>query len=92
MSGLSFSTIFVRMCSPEVDDGGILIAEYESGSLSIYDMDGDGDPIPGTRRLFVQDLDYPAGTTFDPQTGDLLFCTAGGTDRITAIRGFVRPL
>jgi len=82
-----------------IDDAGnpgfsvdsLLIAEYSAGNIAAYDLDANGDPIFATRRDFITGLDGAEGAAIDPLTGDFLFSTFGGGDRIVRVEGFVPP-
>lgn len=67
---------------------GVLISEYSNGSIASYEVDGNGDPVPGTRRAFITGLSGAEGGARDPVTGDFLFSTFGGGDRVLVVRGF----
>jgi hypothetical protein len=67
---------------------GLLVSEYSAGSLAAYDVDANGDPIVLTRRPFVTGLTGAEGAFLDPLSGDFLFTTFGGGNRLVAIRGF----
>jgi hypothetical protein len=67
---------------------GLLVSEYSAGSLAAYDVDANGDPIVMTRRPFVTGLTGAEGAFLDPLSGDFLFTTFGGGNRLVAIRGF----
>jgi uncharacterized secreted protein with C-terminal beta-propeller domain len=41
----------------------VLISEYQGNVIAAYDVDGNGDPIPATRRLFVINLTDPTSPT-----------------------------
>jgi hypothetical protein len=68
-----------------------LQAEYEAGVVSTYQLDGNGDPMPATRQEFITGLTGAEGAAIDPVTGDFLFSTFGGGDRIIVVQGFVPP-
>jgi hypothetical protein len=82
-----------------IDDAGndgfdvdsLLISEYSSGSVAAYDLDAIGNPILATRRDFITGLSGAEGAVIDPLTGDFLFSTFGGGDRIVRVEGFVAP-
>ncbi|NJK33377.1 MAG: hypothetical protein HC927_13800 [Deltaproteobacteria bacterium] len=67
---------------------GLLVSEYSAGKLAAYDADGSGDPVVNTRRDFVTGLTGAEGAFLDPYSGDFLFTTFGGGNRLIAIRGF----
>ncbi len=66
----------------------VLVSEYSGGRIVSYEIDAIGDPIPSTRRIFMSGLGGAEGGTRDPVTGDFLFSTFGGGDRVLAVRGF----
>jgi hypothetical protein len=68
---------------------GLLVSEWTAGNLAAYDADDNGDPINNTRRDFVTGLTGAEGAFLDPLSGDFLFTTFGGGNRLIAIRGFV---
>lgn len=69
----------------------LLIAEWTDGNIAVYDLDANGDPVVSTRRDFITDLTGAEGAAIDPLTGDFLFSTFGGGDRIVRVDGFVPP-
>jgi hypothetical protein len=66
----------------------VLISEYSTGRVTAYETDANGDPIPSTQRVFMTGLGGAEGGTRDPVTGDFLFSTFGGGDRVLVVRGF----
>ena len=66
----------------------MLVSEFDAGEVAAYEIDANGDPVVDTRRTFVDGLTVAEGALLDPLTGDFLFSTFGGGDRIIAIRGF----
>ena len=84
--------VYVSMTSPLFGTPSILDSEFSDNVVDSYQVDGNGDPIVGTRRNFLSGLDGAEGATFDPLTGDFLFSTFGESqDRIVEVRGFDRP-
>jgi hypothetical protein len=69
----------------------VLISEYGSGKVGAYEIDANGDPIAGTRRDFLTGLSGAEGALIDPLTGDFLFSTFGGGNRLLVISGFQAP-
>lgn len=70
----------------------LLVSEWSDGNVAAYEVDGLGDPVLSTRRVFVTDMTGPEGAAVDPLTGDFLFSTfTGSDDRILAVRGFAIP-
>ncbi len=82
-----------------IDDAGnpgfsvdsLLISDFSAGRISAYDLDANGDPLVGTRRDFITGLTGAEGAVIDPITGDFLFSTFGGGDRIIRVEGFAPP-
>ena len=69
----------------------VLVVEWGTGSIVTYTLDANGDPIPATRTVFMNGLSGAEGATIDPVTGDFLFSTFGGGNRVLAVRGFAVP-
>jgi hypothetical protein len=69
----------------------MLVAEYSGGQVSIYQMDLSGDPVVSSRTPFVTGLSGAEGAAIDPLSGDFVFSTFGGGDRIVVVRGFAAP-
>ncbi|EDM78431.1 hypothetical protein PPSIR1_06266 [Plesiocystis pacifica SIR-1] len=67
---------------------GLLVSEYSAGTLAAYDADDNGDPVVDSRRDFVTGLTGAEGAYLDALSGDFLFTTFGGGNRLIAIRGF----
>lgn len=56
-----------------------------------YEIDSNGDPVLASKRAFLTGLSGAEGAAIDPLTGDFLFSTFGGGNRVLVIRGFVTP-
>jgi len=82
--------VYVPMGSPLFGDS-MLVSEYSAGFVSAYDVDANGDPIEASRKVFISDLSGAEGAMIDPVTGDFLFSTFGGGDRVIVVKGFVVP-
>jgi hypothetical protein len=82
---------YVPLGSPLFPNPSALVSEWSAGDVSTYELDANGDPIPGTRRLFIDDLVGAEGALIDPLTGDFLFSTFGGGDRVIRVSGFDAP-
>jgi hypothetical protein len=78
---------YIRAGNPGFPVDSVLVSEYGFGTIAAYAVDSNGDPIPGTRRVFVSGLSGAEGAFTDPVTGDLLFCTFSG-NRVIAVSGF----
>jgi hypothetical protein len=66
----------------------VLISEYSSAAITAYEVDANWDPIPSTRRVFATGIGGAEGAFVDPTTGNFLFSTFGGGNRVLSIRGF----
>lgn len=84
--------IYVNAGSPQFSGAGLLVSEYGAGRVSAFEVDGNGDPRVATRRDFITGLSGAEGAFLDPVTGDFLFSTFGGTNRVIVVRGFAPPL
>lgn len=82
--------VYVPLGSPLFGDA-MLVSEYSAGIVSTYDVDANGDPIIASRQVFMSGLSGAEGAMIDPITGDFLFSTFGGGNRIIAVRGFAVP-
>jgi len=82
--------IYVPHGSPLFPGDNLLMAEYSAGTVGAYQVDGNGDPILGSRQDFILGLTGAEGAFIDPLTGDFLFSTFGsGSDSIYEVQGFV---
>lgn len=70
----------------------VLVAEWAAGTVGVYEIDANGDPILGTRRDFLSELSGAEGAVIDPLTGDFLFSTFGGGDQVIVVQGFIVPV
>jgi len=66
----------------------VLISEYGTGSIVLYQLDAVGNPIPSSRLPFLTGLSGAEGSCTDPVTGALVFSTFGATNRIVMVEGF----
>jgi hypothetical protein len=84
--------VYVAAGSRQFSGPSMLVSEYSADGVAAYRVDGNGNPIPSSRRSFITGLDGADGAFIDPVTGDFLFSTFGGGDRVVVVRGFARPL
>ncbi|MGE0225554.1 MAG: PEP-CTERM sorting domain-containing protein, partial [Acetobacteraceae bacterium] len=70
----------------------VLISEYGSGAVAAYQIDSNGDPMTGTRQVFLSGLTGAEGAVIDPLTGDFLFSTFGGGNQVLVVSGFTVPV
>jgi hypothetical protein len=83
---------YVPIGSPLFSAPTVLIAEWSINSVSAWDVDANGDPIPGTRRDFATGLIGAEGAYIDPSSGDFLFSSFGGGHAVYVVRGFAEVI
>lgn len=83
--------VYVAGGNPGFVVDSVLVSEFSAGRVSAYEIDGNGDPIVTTRRDFLMQLGGAEGAVIDPLTGDFLFSTFGGGNRVLVIEGFSAP-
>lgn len=69
----------------------MLVSDYSANRVSAYQLDSDGNPLVTTRVDFLTDLTGAEGAFIDPLTGDFLFSTFGGGNRVIRVDGFIAP-
>lgn len=82
---------YVDAANPGFGSNSLLLSEFSAGSVAAYAVDFNGDPILASRRDFLTGLTGAEGATLDPVTGDFLFSTFGGGDRLVLVSGFTEP-
>lgn len=82
---------YVQAGSPQIMVASMVVSEYSTGQVAVFEMDAGGNPIIATRRLFISGLSGALGAAIDPVSGAFLFSTFGGGDRVIAVNGFVAP-
>lgn len=80
--------VYIPTTSPQFSTPSILVSEYSNGRVVSYEIDASGDPIVSTRRVFISGLSGAEGATLDPLTGQFIFSTFGGGNRVIVVRGF----
>lgn len=80
--------VYVSDENPEFPQDGILVAEWSAGNIAAYTADAKGTPIVNSRKDFILGLDGAESAYIDPDSGDFLFATFAGQERLIAIRGF----
>jgi hypothetical protein len=83
--------VYIPGGNPGFAVDSVLVSEYAAGRVRAYDIDGNGDPIVATRRDFLIGLSGAEGAVVDPVTGDFIFSTFGGGNRVIVVRGFSAP-
>ncbi|HWA83499.1 MAG TPA: PEP-CTERM sorting domain-containing protein [Fimbriimonadaceae bacterium] len=82
---------YVPLGSSLFANPSMILSEYNAGVVSTYELDANGNPDIGTRRVFMSGLSGAEGAFIDPVTGDFLFSTFGGGSRIIRVTGFAVP-
>jgi hypothetical protein len=67
------------------------VSSYSRGAVVVFEVGPDGLPVITTARDMVVALSGAEGALIDPVTGDFLFSTFGGGDKIIRITGFEAP-
>ncbi len=80
--------VYIKSGNPQFPADSVIVSEYGTGRIVTYEIDANGDPIPATQRVVLTGLAGAEGATRDPISGDYLFSTYGGGNRVVAIRGF----
>lgn len=83
--------VYIAAGNPGFLVDSMLIAEYSAGKVGAYELDADGDPLVATRKDFITGLTGAEGAAIDPLTGDFLFSTFGGGNRVIVVEGFIAP-
>jgi hypothetical protein len=83
--------VYIASGNPGFAANSMLISEYQAGVVGAYAVDGEGNPLVATRRTFLSGLTGAEGAVIDPLTGDFLFSTFGGTNRVVVVSGFLAP-
>ena len=84
--------VYIDPLNPAFVVASMLVSDYSANRISAYELDDDGNPLTATRRDFLTGLTGAEGAFIDPLTGDFLFSTFGGGDRVISVRGFVAPI
>jgi hypothetical protein len=69
----------------------MLISAYDLGKVVAFEVGANGLPIPNTGKDLITGLNGAEGAVIDPVTGDFLFSTFGGGNRIILVSGFSTP-
>ena len=80
---------YIPLGSPLFSQPTMIVSEYSTGTVGVYDLDANGDPIVASRRSFITGLTGAEGAFIDPYTGDFLFSTFGGGNHLIVVQGFV---
>lgn len=89
LSGGPEGLLYVPPGSSQIPDyQNVLVTEYSTGTVALYQLDANGNPVPATRTPFLTGLSGAEGACTDPVTGALVFSTYGGGNRIVVVEGF----
>lgn len=80
--------VYISNENPEFSVDSLLVAEWSAGNIAAYEADNDGNPLPATRKDFIKGLEGAESAHVDALSGDFLFATFAGDERLIAIRGF----
>ncbi len=80
--------IYVPLGSPLFSAQSMLVSEYQSGTVGSYLIDADGNPVPSSRRNFINGFAGAQAAVIDPLTGDAIFASFGGGNKVILVRGF----
>jgi len=80
--------IYVPTGSADFSIPSLLIAQYSLGKVEACQSDADGNPVVATCQDFVQGLSGAEGGFVDPLSGDFLFSTFGGGNKVVEVQGF----
>jgi hypothetical protein len=83
--------LYVPSGSPDFSTSSILLGEYSAGAVQAWQVDANGDPVPGSNVDFITGLTGVEGALLDPETGDFLFSTFGGGNQVYEVQGFAVP-
>jgi hypothetical protein len=78
---------YIGVDNPEVDVASVFIPEAWQYIVSIYELDGDGNPLPDTRTPFVEGLGMPSGAERDPVSANNFVFTGRRSQSVYVIRG-----
>jgi hypothetical protein len=91
ISGGLEGAVYVPMGSPLFTNQSVLVSEYGAGRVVAYETDAQGDPVASTLRVLVGGLSGAEGAAIDPVTGDFMFSTFGGGNKVVRVTGFAAP-
>jgi hypothetical protein len=83
--------VYVHGGNPGFPSDSVLVCEYSQGTVGTYTIDANGDPVVASRQDFITNLTGAEGALIDPVTGDFIFSTFGGSDRVIVVKGFSLP-
>lgn len=91
LAGGPEGVVYIDGSNPGFTSQSILLTEYIAGAVGAYELNSAGEPDLSTRRDFMVGLSGAEGAVTDPLSGDFLFSTFGGGNRVLVIHGFDAP-
>ena len=83
---------YVPKGSPGFATDHLIVSEWSTNTVGVYQSDAAGDPDAATRKDFFTTFPRPWGAYFEPLTGDFVFLTWGAAvDRVYIVQGFMAP-
>jgi hypothetical protein len=82
---------YVAAGSPQFPAASMLVSGYSAGNVAAYEVDAEGNPVIGSRRVFLSGLSGAEGAALDPASGAFVFSTFGAGNRVIVVNGFVPP-
>lgn len=82
---------YVPFGSAGFTNPSMIVSAYGLGKVVVFEVDANGLPINATARDMVTGLTGAEGAWIDPVTGDFLFSTFGGSNRVVRVSGFEQP-
>ncbi|MFO0873375.1 MAG: hypothetical protein U0575_05330 [Phycisphaerales bacterium] len=83
--------VYVGAVNPGFGGDSVLVVNSDLGQVTAYLIDANGDPMPDSQSVFITGLAGAQGAAVDPVTGDVLFSTFGGGNRVIRVSGFTPP-
>lgn len=77
--------IYLKKGSYGFDKHKLHLADFGKGTVWVYDVDENGNPIVGNRTLFFEGAPYLMGADIDPLTGDIIYSQGLHTDKLLLV-------
>lgn len=94
LSGGPGGFAYVPLGSAQFMRPSIILSEWTANQVSVVEVDKQGNPLGGSRRVVFTRFPRPWGAYFEPETGDFLFMTWGRPglpDSVFIVQGFEKP-
>ncbi len=84
--------VYVAADNAGFDRDSTLASEWSLGHVAAYKINGNGDLIVVTRRIFISGLSCAQGAVIDPFSGVFVFSRYAGDDRgVVIVKSFTPP-